>query len=399
VYYELGLRHALAQKVTVLVAPAGTNAPFDVRDIRRFTYPMAGASITDDEAIAGWAKLDPILAADSFNRARTDSPVYAIFALQSQPLLRRDIADERVQQLSDLRKLVTSAEQQGRAHELRTALEALDALDRTSPLDRDERAVLLLRLGIALRHHGTAEEAIVVLARCDLPATHPAYPQVHRELAMALRRAADHDQHHQRDPLPRLGEASDHLDQAFRANPQDPETLGITGGLNKQLAVLSLGRGQREEARRYLERADAAYQAGVDADPSNFYVLLNEITTARLLAQRLGGNSQGIELARALLPVAEFLTDQATRRDRTDFWAHVTRAELELTRHFLDEVPTARDVAAAYSRTVSLHPPIDYWNSVHNQLDAYLAAGDPPATIMMIRDAIPPRPGAITGDG
>jgi tetratricopeptide (TPR) repeat protein len=390
VYYELGLRHALAEKVTVLVAPDGTNAPFDVRDIRRFTYPMAGQAMTEDEAVAGWAKLAPVLAPEAMTGARPDSPVFTIFDALPRPLHRRDLADEHVRQLTDLRRLVTTAEQQGRPEELTTALQALDALE--SSLEGDERAMLLLRLGIAFRYHGPAEQAITVLERAELPASHPAFAQLHRELAMALRRAADIDAGHQRDPKPRLDEASDHLDQALRANPQDPETQGITGGLNKQLAVLCLRRSQKDQARFYLERAEAAYQAGVDADPSNFYVLLNDITTARLLAQRLGGDTEGVQRALALLPVATFLADQAIRRQPNDFWAKITLAELELTRHLLDGIPERSEVAATYARAAALRPPIDYWNSVHNQLDTYLAAGDPADVIALVREAIPPRP-------
>jgi tetratricopeptide (TPR) repeat protein len=394
VYYELGLRHAFAAKVTVLIAPRDTSAPFDVRDIRRFPYPMAGEAITEDEAIEGWAQLEPVLATDALARARPDSPVHTIFSGPSRPLRRRDVADERAQELTVLRMLVTTAEQQGRAEELTAAVRALDELDRQSLLDADERAMLLLRLGIAFRHHGTTDQAIAVLGRADLPVDNPAYPQLHRELAMALRRAADLDEGRGQDPKPRLDQASDHLERALRASPQDPETLGITGGLNKQLAVLCLRRGQKDQARLSLERAEVAYIAGVEADPSNFYVLLNDITTARLLAQRLGGDSEGADRARALLPIAEFLTEQATRRHPDDFWAHITLAELALTRHLLDGVPERGDVVATYARTALLHPPVDYWNSVHNQLDTYVAAGDPPETIAMVREAIPSRPAA-----
>jgi tetratricopeptide (TPR) repeat protein len=388
VYYELGLRHALAEKVTVLIARAGTKASFDVQNIRRFEYRVAGSEVTDDEAIAGWAALAPILEPRAIESAGRDSPVFAMFVTATRPLRRRDLAEDEAQQLAELRTRVTLAEQQSRLEELHSALAAVKAISDRMPLSQSDLAGLLLRLGIALRYNGDYARAVEVLTSVRLAADHPAFVQLHRETGIALRRLGDRERDSGADPLPRWTEASDHLDQAFRANKRDPETLGITGGLHKQLATLAIRRGQRDDARQHLEQAESVYDQAVKSAPSNFYVMVNLIATSRLLTQHFDTGKEHLGRAAALLPIAEY-NARSELRDNADFWATVTLAELMLTRHLVDASVSLEQVVHDYEAATRLKPPVDWWKSVCNQLELYEAAGDPEEVLAAVTAVLP----------
>ena len=90
--------------------------------------------------------------------------------------------------------------------------------------------------------------------------------------------------------------------------------------------------GRRPLAAAHLDTAARLYLDGVEADPVNFYVGLNAVTTLRILAQRLGGPPQRLDQARDLLPVVLWFARTAAEREPHDFWAVVTVAELVLTR-------------------------------------------------------------------
>jgi tetratricopeptide (TPR) repeat protein len=387
VYYELGLRHALADKVTVLIARSGTRAPFDVRDIRRFTYEAAGTVITDREAVAGWTALERVLESSALAAAPVDSPVFSIFTLTTPRVRRRDRTDAYAQRVSRLRAAVTAAEQLGRVTDLEHALDVLQDKDPAGELEPDDRAGLLLRLGVALRRALSPMRAAVVLRSVQLPVDHPAYVEVQRELGLALRRQGDVERARGEDPASSWTDAADALTGALTADPRDPETLGIMAGLRKQLAAQALIRGNRDEARRSLEWAAELYDRAVVVDPANYYVLLNVISTRRLLAQHFDRPSH-IVTAGALLPVAEYHAQHRAEADG-EFWAVVTVAELMLSRHLLALGSTLHDAVMSYEAAARRPAAPDDWNSVRNQLEMYRLAGDPSEVIEAIHAVIP----------
>ena len=150
--------------------------------------------------------------------------------------------------------------------------------------------------------------------------------------------------------------------------------------------------GRRPLAAAHLDTAARLYLDGVEADPVNFYVGLNAVTTLRILAQRLGGPPQQLDQARDLLPVVLRFARTAAEREPHDFWAVVTVAELVLTAHLLGGTETQDDVIQAYAKAAAVPPKVDQAISVRNQLQLYEAVGDPKELIDQIRALFEPRP-------
>ena len=68
VFYELGLRHAFADKTTILLGPKGTSPPFDTRPIRHFPYSLSGTAISDQEALEAIRTLQPAFDPDQLEQ-------------------------------------------------------------------------------------------------------------------------------------------------------------------------------------------------------------------------------------------------------------------------------------------------------------------------------------------
>jgi hypothetical protein len=391
VFYELGLRHAFADKATILLGPKGTSPPFDTRPIRHFPYMLAGTAISDQEALEAIRTLQPVFDRDRLEQARRDSPVFEFFELPAQPPLTRlqlrGGGSEAPRILAELHKRVEQAADQGDTEELDRLAEEIPEL----PLDPTERAQLLLIVGMALREHRRPERAVEVLSPLAYDPDDGHHELWAQQLAMALRRQGEALVREGRNPEP-LWEKAQHLLDSVLAIDKDPETCGIAGGLAKQRAARAFIEGRRELGAAHLQTAARLYLDGIEADPANYYAALNAVTTLRILAQRLGGSAEQLALARELLPVALFCARTAVKHDPDDFWAVVSVAELVLTAHLLGGKETEDDVVQAYARAATLRPKPDQLTSVENQLQLYEHAGDPQELINRIRGLFGQRP-------
>lgn len=382
VFYELGLRHAFADKTTILLGPVGTSPPFDTRPIRHFPYQLSGAAITDREALEAITRLQGVFDREHLAAARRDSPVFELFEVapgQAAPgqdagrrrLQPRGGSDGAPQVLADLHQRVSAAAGRGDIAELGQLAEEIPA-----QLERGEQKQLLLIIGIALREHKEWDRAVQVLRPLGYDPAEGRYQLWAQQLAMALRRRGEDLAKGGQSPESLWREAQGLLDGVL-AIDKDPETCGIAGGLAKQRGVRELRDGQRVLARAHLEKAAALYLEGTEAEPANFYTSLNAVTTLRILAQHFGGPPEMLAQARELLPVALYMARNALKRDPDDFWAVVTVAELILTAYLLGGSETEDDVIEAYARAAALPAKPDYVTSVDNQLDLYRRAGDP----------------------
>lgn len=69
VFYELGVRHALKKRVTVLIQAMGTDIPFNIHGLRIIQYPGPGADFSETRALITRFILNGL------NNHETDSPV------------------------------------------------------------------------------------------------------------------------------------------------------------------------------------------------------------------------------------------------------------------------------------------------------------------------------------
>src|SRR4051794_24470508 len=86
VFYELGGRHAFADKTTVLLGPVGDPPPFDVRPIRHFSYRLNGGTLDEASALSTVGALRDVLAPRSAaRRAPGQSGVRILRAAPAAP--------------------------------------------------------------------------------------------------------------------------------------------------------------------------------------------------------------------------------------------------------------------------------------------------------------------------
>lgn len=385
VFYELGLRHAFADKTTVLLGPRGTVPPFDTRPIRQFTYTLTGTAITDQEALQAITGLQQVFDPNRLAAAGRDSPVFEFFEVataQTAPsrLRLRGASNDPPQVLADLHRRVSDAADRGDTDELEQVAGEIPQ----QPLDHGERAQLLLIIGMALREHGQSALAVQILRPLSYEPADGRYELWAQQLGMALRRQGEGLVQTGGDPEPLWQEAQRLLDGAL-ATDMDPETCGIAGGLAKQRGVRELKRGRPDLARAHLQRAANLYRDGAEAEPTNFYTGLNAVTTLRILAQHLDGAAELLEQCRELLPVVLYFARNAVKRDSNDFWAVVSVAELVLTAHLLDSHSESEDeVIRVYALAAAMRARPDHLTSVVNQLELYRRVGDPPGLINRI---------------
>ena len=79
-FYELGVRHALRAKATILMAEQQMTLPFDLKAISTLFYEHLGEDIGYSEALTRQAELRKLIAA-VLAADRTDSPVYTFLPL------------------------------------------------------------------------------------------------------------------------------------------------------------------------------------------------------------------------------------------------------------------------------------------------------------------------------
>ena len=370
VFYELGVRHAFADKTTVLLGPVGDPLPFDVRPIRHFSYRLDGGTLDEASALSAVQELRDVLDPDRLRDARRDSPVFEFFELQRLRLRVRGGAGSGPSRNLELHQRVTKAVRRRDIEALRTLLTDVGA----AQVGADQQRQLLLRLGVALRELGRYDEAIDVLRSLDLTPDDGSYLLWAQQLALALRRRGERRLETGQDPEEPWRAAQELLDEAV-ALGDDPETCGIAAGLQKRRGLRALDGGDRLVAAQHLQAAADLYERGFAAAPTDYYTGLNAVTTLRILAQHLGGSAGQLSRALDLAPVVQFFAERAATGD--DFWAVVSVAELVLTRHLLDAGPTALDVERAYVRaTVDRGPTPDQAQSVLDQLELYRRLGD-----------------------
>jgi 3',5'-cyclic AMP phosphodiesterase CpdA/Tfp pilus assembly protein PilF len=319
VFYELGIRHAISTGLTLMTALDGTQLPFDIAHLRVFFYKL-----------------------DDLGRTRA--------------LLVRTLSDKRG--LSDrpedlgnpvrtfLEKLgtVTSPKQDsaafaqdlvGRIERAKTVEQLLGVwawARNLSPLP----ALALIPLAERLAEYGEWSISTEVL-RVAIDAR-PDDFEIHRKLGWHLRHlGAD-----------REAEALQELETALQLNPNDPETLGMMGGLFKR-------RGE-------FARAADSYAAAYLVAPSSPYIQVNR--AAMILLSQPNNPSEGLALYEELLRRLE-----ADENAAADPWAEVVAGEAAFV---LGRDDNAKD---HFQRARSLTRSGQELRSVADQLDLLSSVG------------------------
>jgi hypothetical protein len=301
VYYELGIRHALRPRSTVILFAQGTCLPFDIALLRGEYYQIdAAGNPTAPEADA--ARLEARLRAARAN-ADDDSPLFQL--LEGMPRLqidhrKTDIFRDQVAYSEDWKSRLAQARQAGAP-----AVRALAADPRLGNLLEVETGITIDLL-LSLRDVKAHGEMIALYER--MPAPLKRTRMVREQLAFALNREQQHAQ------------AEKVLLAVIAEHGASSETNGLLGRVYKDLWEEARSAGRRIEARNWLQRAISAYLAGFQADWRDAYPGVNALTLMDL-------GEQADPRQPDLVPVVRYAALQRTASGG-DYWDHATLLEI-----------------------------------------------------------------------
>jgi hypothetical protein len=318
VWYEVGVRHALRARGVVLTYALRDRLPFDIAGQRMHRYTLKDGKLDPTVLETECAGLrDAIVATLGAWRGRRASPVYQQLPNLREPdwkTLKVGDVNEYWQQLEKWRSRIEVAKQNQRPGDilvlaeetpnsvlefeaLRTAAEALAKLNRPRfALDRIERALTLDPDDVKAR-----QIEAIALGR--------------------LKRYAE-----AREKLLRLAEED-----------KSGETLGLLARTWKDewrelwsahALYQSDPRGAATGTAATLQNAAAAYADAFRADRADYFPGINALTLGRLW-EHVTKRTSKLPLASIAGGVA-WCAAAAIERDKEDYWALVTRAELAL---------------------------------------------------------------------
>jgi len=317
VWYELGVRHALRARGVVLVQGPRPNQPFDIYTDRKLRYALKDGA-PDPAAVAkDRARLAAMARATlEASAARKVSPVYQLLEHLREPQWRDLLLAER-NEFSDAYQAWASRMEVAR--------------QKNRPGDILVLADETPTRALALEARRAAGNGLMKLAQFDF-----ALEQFDAALALD---AEDQPSRERRAVcLGRLGrfeEARQATRRLTADHPQDAEAWALAGRVAKDDWI---GRWRRPGAAPAQLRAAAAaelaslqeaiepYHRAFIADPSHFFSGINSLTL-HLLLQHLGGRPDRTVIDNLVGGVL-WASLTAQERDRKDYWARASYAEL-----------------------------------------------------------------------
>jgi hypothetical protein len=313
-FYELGVRHALRPRTTVVIAESKLMYPFDVNHIAIRSYVHLGDVIDIEEAEAFRQKLSEAIEA-VMATPRTDSPVYTFLPRLQEPRLGPSL--DRV------------------------------GAERSAPTARPDSAIDSPAVGALLGQANAAFDngdfataralfdALAAMRPTDRPWTiNDTYLQQRRALATFKSKS----------PTPRaaLEAARGHLTILGPDTSNDTETLGLWGSIHKRL--WELGTASDADARGCLDVAIRAYERGYYLrndyyNGINFAFLLNARAVISAAPDAIADFVHARRVRTSVLaicdPLARQILEKATstataRPDNDteqDYWVVATMAE------------------------------------------------------------------------
>jgi hypothetical protein len=327
VYYELGIRHALRPRSTVLIFAEGTTLPFDLAMQRGTPYRMdPGGNLTD---VAGDVARIAERLKTAHEAAHDDSPLFQL--VDGMPRLeidhaKTDIFRDRVAIAAEYRDALAVARKTGV-----DAVRAVAGDPRLADL-RNVEAGIIVDLMLSFRATGSragCEEMITLYER--MPRELQQARMVREQLGFALNRVG------------RRSDAEKVLAEVIREFGPSSETNGLLGRVYKDLWDEAKSAGRGMEARGHLKRAIASYRAGFETDWRDSYPGVNAVTLMAL--------SEPPDPALGeLLPVVRYAATRRIKADENgtgDYWDQATLLELAVIGNDPDGAMDAASAALA----------------------------------------------------
>jgi tetratricopeptide (TPR) repeat protein len=280
VYYELGIRQAISPANTILIALTGTKLPFDISHQRVIFY--------DPNVISNVSILSKAIKNSN----------EAIFANPVREYLEKvgAITNPQTNKISfeqDLNGRIERAKNADHLIGIWNWAKAFDHLPKFS----------LLTLAEKLSDLQQWDSAIAILKH--LVTANKSDYELYRQLGLLIRRLNNSDD----------SDALDYLEKAYSLNPNDPETLGMIGGIYKR-------RGDYKKAKEF-------YSKGIQISPYNLYMRITDAAITYL--ENPDSKTIALEKYQNILNFIEKSTI-----DFSDSWLLVVKAEAHYALNDID---------------------------------------------------------------
>jgi hypothetical protein len=318
VYYELGIRHAVRPRSTVLIYEESSGRlPFDLSPMRALPYRInLEKGVIDNTNSAGATKaalVKYLKEAKEAQSTATDSPLFQL--VEGYPNLdhaKTDVFRDRVIYSAQMKKKLAAARKQG-IHAIRE-LEKQE-LGNLGGLE----AGVIIDLFLSYRSVKAWQDMIDLSDRMPSPLATTA--MVQEQLALALNRQAGNLNEPEKTILRERAEKV-LLDLLKKRGPH-PETFGILGRIYKDRWEEAV----RESDDNYfaalglLKKATEAYLNGFEADWRDAYPGINAVTLMEILDPPDPRRNE-------LLPVVAYAVERKIASSNPDYWDYATRLEL-----------------------------------------------------------------------
>jgi tetratricopeptide (TPR) repeat protein len=365
--YELGIRHALRPRTTIVISENKLPYPFDLNHISILGYSHLGDAIDYEEVMGFRQKLKETLEA-VLKQDNPDSPIYT-FLQDLNPPSRRPQTEAAVAQAG------AALERMGRA----IAADVGDAPPNPSQaktlaliIEQGEDAIQRSDFATAKACFGTALQ----LCKSGHPSGVPQDSYLVHRLVLATYKAELPDQ------LSAAKEAMALLAHLDLEESNDPETVGLAGAIEKRMfengqGTEHLARAINYYARGYFLRSDRYnginlafllnLRPDTDLDPTTEEKIADLVWAKRLRREILmicDKELQGVERRAEHVSGQPGLiaTDQQARNNELKFWIFATKAEAHLGLGEPEAYVNARSAALA------LNPPAWMIQSMDKQI-------------------------------
>lgn len=299
VFYEMGVRHAVRPRSTVLIFAERTRLPFDLMPMRGLPYRLTSSGEPADVEDGRRALAKSL---EDAREATIDSPVYQLvegFRPPDIARLKTDVFRERVAYSQSIKEQLREARLQDK-----TAVKQVEKS--LGPLG-DVEAGVVVDLMLSFRAVKAWEDMIGLVENMAEPVANTVLVQ--EQYAFALNRAGHGDK------------AESVLLELIRDRGPSSETYGILGRVYKDRWESAAKEGKAALAKGLLSKAIDAYLSGFEADWRDAYPGVNAVTLMELTEPP---DPRG----QSLLPVVTYAVERRIESGEPDYWDYATLAEL-----------------------------------------------------------------------
>jgi len=299
VYYEVGVRHAAAERGCVLLAAEWARPLFDVDQMRQVRYPLAAGTVDDvaakavrDAVLAGAAKLK-----DGVSPVFQALPGYPPASMTDGATAFAALMDE----IGEFRAALAAV---GNAPEKQRPAKALALRDRFGGKTAMVPFVVIELLYLLRDHVGWKEVKEYI---DGLPDNLRGLTVIREQRCLAQAKLGD------------AAGAIGAYEELVRTLGDSADRQGMIGGRYKQLHQAALDAKDEREAARCLDKAIEHYERGMNLDLNEYYPSSN---LPRLL--RMRKDDGDAERAARVAVVAAVACERARLRSPNDPWVRPT---------------------------------------------------------------------------